>query len=97
MYARGIGFEPVDLYKSHATNFLDVPEGILPPLSALPGMGENAAKSIAEEREKARFRTIEDLRQRTAITKSIIELLQQNHCLDGLAEADQVSLFDTVE
>lgn len=97
MYSRGIEFLPVDLYKSHAVNFRDVPEGILPPLNALPGMGENAAKSIAEAREKGPFKTIEDLRQRTAITKSVIELLQENHCLDELAEADQMSLFDTVK
>ena len=96
MYARGINFLPIDLYKSDAVNFLDLPEGILPPLSALPGMGENAAKSIAEEREKGHFRTVEDLRQRTAVTKSVIELLDENHCLDDLAEADQMSLFDTV-
>ena len=97
MYSRGINFEPVDLYKSHAVNFLDVPEGILPPLNALPGMGENAAKSIAEARENGPFKTIEDLRKRTSITKSVIELLQENHCLDNMAESDQVSLFDTVQ
>ena len=97
MYARGINFEPVNLYKSDAVNFLDVPEGILPPLSALPGMGENAAKSIAEERAKGRFKTVKDLSRRTGVTKSVIELLQKNHCLDDLAEADQVSLFDTVK
>ena len=97
MYSRGIEFLPVDLYESDAVNFRDVEGGILPPLNALPGMGENAAKSIAEARENGRFKTIEDLRQRTAITKSVIELLQENHCLDDLAEADQVSLFDTVE
>ena len=96
MYSRGIDFLPVDLYKSHAVNFLDVPEGILPPLNALPGMGENAAKSISEAREKGPFRTIEDLRLRTGITKTNLELLQENHCLDDLAEQDQVSLFDTV-
>ncbi len=97
MYARGINFLPIDLYKSHAVNFLDLPEGILPPLNALAGMGENAAKSIASEREKGRFRTVEDLRQRTSVTKSVIELLQENHCLDDLAETDQMSLFDTVD
>lgn len=97
MYARGINFLPVDLYRSDAINFLDVPEGILPPLNALPGLGANAAKSITDARANGKFRTIEDLRQRTGATKSIIELLQQNHCLDDLAEADQVSLFDTVK
>ncbi len=94
MYARGIEFVPVDLYRSHAVNFQDVEEGILAPLNALPGMGENAARSIMEAREQGPFKTVEDLRLRTGITKSNIELLQENHCLDGLPDKDQVSLFD---
>ncbi len=97
MYERGIGFAPIDLYESDAVNFLDVPEGIRPPLNALPGMGSNAAKSIAEARKNGRFKTIDDLRHRTGITKSNIELLAENHCLDDLAESDQMSLFDTVQ
>ncbi len=96
MYARGINFIPVDLYKSDAINFIKTPEGILPPLNALPGMGENAAKSITEAREQGEFKTVEDLRIRTGITKTNIELLQQNHCLDGLPESDQVSIFDNL-
>ena len=94
MYARGINFVPVDLYKSHAVNFLETPEGILPPLNALPGMGENAAKGITAAREQGPFKTIEDLRIRSGITKTNIELLQANHCLDGLPESDQVNLFE---
>lgn len=94
MYARGICFLPVDLYESHATDFRDVEAGILPPLNALPGMGENAARSIMDARGKEPFKTIEDLRQRAGLTKSVIELLEQNHCLDGMPETDQVSLFD---
>ncbi len=97
MYERGIGFLPVDLYESDAVNFLDVEGGILPPLNALPGLGTNAAKSIAEARKNGRFKTVEDLRQRTGITKTNIELLEESGCLDGMAESDQVSLFDTVE
>ncbi len=96
MYARGIKFVPIDIYKSHAVNFLTTPEGILPPLSALAGMGENAARSITDAREQGEFKTIEDLHIRTGITKTNIELLVKNHCLDFLPESDQVSIFDTV-
>ncbi len=94
MYARGINFVKVDLYKSHATDFLQTPEGILPPLNALPGMGENAAKSIMEEREKGAFKTREELRIRTGITKTAMEILELNRCLEGMPETDQVSMFD---
>lgn len=96
MYSRGIEFEEIDLYKSHSTDFIQTEKGIRPPLNALPGLGTNAAKSIVEEREKAPFKNREELRIRTGITKTNLELLEENHCLDGMPEKDQVSLFDTV-
>lgn len=94
MYARGINFVPVDLYKSHATDFLQVEGGILPPLSALPGLSENDALSITAERENGEFRNVEDLRLRTGIGKNPLNILEENGCFDDLPEADQVSLFD---
>ena len=94
MYARGIDFVPVGLYTSHATDFLKTDKGILPPLSALPGLGDNAARAITEAREDGPFKTIEELRQRTGATRATIDILQENHCLDGMPESDQVSLFD---
>lgn len=94
MYARGIKFVDIDLYKSHATDFLLTDDGILPPLSALPGLGENAAKAIMEERKKGAFKTVADLRIRTGITKSSIEILDATGCFKDLPDADQVSLLD---
>ncbi|MBO5060955.1 MAG: PolC-type DNA polymerase III [Clostridia bacterium] len=93
MYARGVGFIPIDLYKSEATRFLPTPEGILPPLNALPGMGDNAAKAIVEARQEGEFKTIEEFRVRTGATKTIIEMLVEEGCLN-IPEKDQVSLFD---
>lgn len=94
MYSRGINFTHVDLYKSHATKFIITDEGILPPFNALPGLGENAAIAIMKERDKGEFRNIEELRLRTGATKSILDILEENGCLDGLPESTQVSLFD---
>lgn len=94
MYARGIDFVPVDLYKSHATDFLRTEDGILPPLNALPGLSDNDALSIVREREKGEFRNVEDLRLRTGIGKNPLNILEKNGCFDDLPDADQVSLFD---
>ncbi|MCD8179950.1 MAG: PolC-type DNA polymerase III [Firmicutes bacterium] len=94
MYARGINFVPVDLYKSHAVNFLQVDGGILPPLSALPGLSENDALSITKERENGEFRNVEDLRLRTGIGRTPLNILEENGCFDDLPDADQISLFD---
>ena len=94
MYARGISFTPIDLYKSHAVNFLPCDEGIRPPLNAISGLGENVALSIQEARENGPFKTIEDLKHRTTLTRTNIEMMQQIHCLDGIPESDQITLFD---
>ena len=94
MYCRGYHFDKVDLYKSHATDFIITENGLLPPLNALPGLGVNAAKTITEERSKGEFKNIEDLRLRTGSTKSVIEILDTNGCFEGMSESNQVSLLE---
>ncbi len=95
MYCRGFEFTDVDLYKSHATRFQITDDGkLLPPLNALPGLGENAAKAIAEEREKGEFKNIEDLRLRTGVTKTNLDMMQENGCFEGMYASNQVSMFD---
>lgn len=94
MYSRGYKFTDIDLYKSHAVNFIPTEDGIRPPLNALPGLGENAARAITEEREKGEFLNVEDMRIRTGSTKSVMELLEANGCLKGMNESSQVNFFE---
>ncbi len=93
MYCRGIKFVPIDLYKSHALKFLITPEGIRPPLRALQGLGTNAALNIMKAREDGEFLSMEDLRNRAKISKTVIETLKSFGCLDGYSESNQLSLF----
>lgn len=93
MYARGIEFLPVDLYKSDAVKFQIVPGGIRPPLNALQGLGTAAAQNIVEARKAGEFISLDDLRIRAKISKAVIEILQQHGCLDGMPESNQMSLF----
>lgn len=94
MYCRGFEFVPVDLYKSHATNFQITEDGkLLPPFNALPGVADAAANAIANEREKGEFKNIEDLRLRTGVTKSTLEVMEANGCFDDLEKSNQISLF----
>ncbi|NLM44655.1 MAG: PolC-type DNA polymerase III [Clostridiales bacterium] len=93
MYCRGIKLLPVDLYKSEADKFLITTEGIRPPLRALQGLGNNAALSIIKEREKYPFISVEDLRDRTKLSKTVIEIMKNHGCLNGLPENNQLSLF----
>jgi DNA polymerase-3 subunit alpha (Gram-positive type) len=93
MYARGIKFLPVDLYKSDPVKFLITTGGIRPPLSALQGLGLAAASAISKAREEGEFLSVEDLRIRAGISKAVIEILAENGCLEGLPESNQLTLF----
>ncbi|KXZ39809.1 DNA polymerase-3 subunit alpha [Alkalithermobacter thermoalcaliphilus JW-YL-7 = DSM 7308] len=93
MFARKIEVLKVDLYKSDAKKFKIVDGKLLPPLIALQGVGENAAINIARERESEEFLSIEDLRIRTKISKTVIETLKNHGCLDGMPETNQISLL----
>ena len=93
MYARGIKFLPVDLYKSDATKFKIAGDGIRPPLNSLQCLGNAAAQNIVEAREEGEFISIDDLRIRAKVSKAVIEILQKNGCLKGLPESNQISLF----
>ncbi|MEG6615724.1 PolC-type DNA polymerase III [Peptococcaceae bacterium 1198_IL3148] len=94
MYARQIKFKRIDLMASDATKFLIVDDHqLLPPLASLQGVGETAAHSIVKAREEGPFTSIEDMRLRAKVSKTVIETLQQHGCLDGMEATDQLSLF----
>ena len=51
MCERGYSFQKVDLYRSHATDFIIDGDSLIPPFNAVPGLGTNAALSIVEARK----------------------------------------------
>ena len=94
MVCRGINILPVDLYKSDAMKFkLTGQDSILPPLNALQGIGINAAKNIVLAREENPFISVEDLKNRAKVSKSVIDILRENGALEGIPETSQISLF----
>ncbi len=93
MYARGIEFLPIDIYKSDSKKFIPTEKGILVPLNALPGLGGSAAENVAEARKDGEFFSIEEFRERTKVSKTVIELLKEYGCFGSIPETDQVSFF----
>ncbi|HEX3030546.1 MAG TPA: DNA polymerase III subunit alpha, partial [Clostridia bacterium] len=97
MYERGFKFLPVDLYKSHATNFLIEDDSLRPPLNSISGMGNVAAEGIYNTvKEEGPFSSVENLRIRAKIGNSTAELLEKFGCLKGLPKSNQLSLFDII-
>jgi DNA polymerase-3 subunit alpha (Gram-positive type) len=95
MYMRGIKLLPVDIYKSDARKFIITKEGILPPLGSLQGVGTNAAQNIVNTRVESAFISVDDLKERAKVSKTVIEILKNHGCLKGLPESNQLSLFST--
>ena len=93
MYERGIKFLPMDLYKSHATKFQIEEEGIRPPLNSIPGLGTVAALGIEEAKKDGKFMSIDDIKIRSKIGKSVAEMLENAGCLKGMSQSNQMSLF----
>lgn len=95
MAARDIKIKKADLYKSEAIKFiLDEDGEILPPLSAVDDVSEAMAKDVVEEREKAKFISIEDLKKRTSLNKNALNSLKNLDIINNLQEENQMSLFD---
>jgi hypothetical protein len=65
MTARGYKFSNIDLYRSDAKNFVVDHEtkSLIPPFSAIDGLGEAAARTVIEARKDGEFLSIEDLTQ----------------------------------
>ncbi|WP_042223740.1 PolC-type DNA polymerase III [Oceanobacillus manasiensis] len=93
MCERGFHFNKVDLYKSSATEFIVDGNSLLPPFNAVDGLGTNAALNIVKAREEGEFLSKEDLRERSKISKTVLEYLDNHGCLEGMAEKNQLSLF----
>ena len=93
MYKRGLKFTKMDLYKSKGFKFNVTEDGLLPPLFCVQGLGEQATQNIIDAREEGEFNTIENLVERTKISKTVVEILKQNGVLDGIPDTNQLTLF----
>ncbi|WP_067838494.1 PolC-type DNA polymerase III [Amphibacillus sediminis] len=93
MNERGYSFGKVDLYRSSATDFLVDGNSLIPPFNAIDGLGTNAAVNIVKAREQGEFLSKEDLRERSRISKTVLEYLDNHGCLAGMEEKNQLSLF----
>lgn len=94
MYARGLEFEPLDIYKAQATKFLIVDGKLMPPFISIEGMGGKVAEAVAEAAKDGVYLSKDDFRQRTKASKTVIDYMAGIGLLGDLPESNQLSLFD---
>ena len=63
------------------------------PFNSLAGLGDGAAEKIIDARNNYDIFSVEELRLRSGVSKTVIEVLRRNHVLDGLNETNQFSFF----
>jgi len=94
MYARGFEFEPLDIFKAQSRSFQIVGDKLMPSLNSIDGLGEKAADAIVEAAKDGPFLSKDDFRERTKVSKTVIDLMAELGLLGDLPESNQLSLFD---
>jgi DNA polymerase-3 subunit alpha (Gram-positive type) len=94
MYERGFEFEPIDIFRAHSRNFQIINGKLMPSLNSIDGLGEKAADAIVEAAKDGPFLSRDDFRERTKVSKTVVELMAQLGLLGDLPESNQLSLFD---
>lgn len=94
-YLRGFEFLPVSIYASDALKFIPKDGKLLPPFVAISGLGENAAKDIAEGRKGKKFISIEEFSAACPkVSQAHVDALQAAGAFGKLPRTSQVSLFE---
>ena len=94
MYARGYEFMPIDLEIAQANRFQIIDGKLMPSLSTIDGMGDKAAEAVVEAVKDGPFLSKDDFWQRTKVSKSVIDVMDDLGILGDLPETNQLSLFD---
>ena len=91
MLKRGFKFLPVDINKSHSTDFVIEGDNLRLPLISIPGLGEGVAIDAVERRNEKKFTSIEDVTTRTKINKTVIEKMILLNAFPGLKEEEDIT------
>ena len=97
MYARGFEFLPIDIYTAKAHEFQIIEGKLMPALDTIEGLGEKAADAFVEAvaaQNGTHFVSKNEMRDKTKITKTVIETMSDLGLLEGMPEDSQLSIFD---
>ena len=93
-YARGFEFVPIELEKAQAKRFQIIDGKLMASLSTIDGMGEKAAEAVVDAVKDGPFLSKDDFWQRTKVSKSVIDVMDDMGLLGNLPQSNQLSLFD---
>jgi len=94
MYARGFEFMPVDLFMAKAHHFQIIDGKLMPALDTIEGLGDKAADAVVLAAMDGKFLSKDDFRQRTKVSKTVIDLMDDLKIFGEIPDTNQFSIFD---
>ncbi len=93
MYARGLEFMPIDIYRADDKYFQIIDGKLMPSFSSIDGMGENAAATLKEAAKDGIFLSQEELKSRAKLSGTIIDKMAELGILGDMPKTGQLQ-FD---
>ncbi len=94
-YLRDVSVEPPRLHQSDPTKFTVEEDGVIrAPYVVVNGLGEKVAETIDRALEDREFSSVEDVKNRTGVTKNVVEEASRISFFENLPEEDNYNLFN---
>ena len=93
MMSRGYFFLPVDLKRSHATDYLIEDGKLRIPFGAISGIGTKAAEKLYETAQHGDYISVDEFQAQSGASKATIDALEALGALGNLPKSNQLSLF----
>ncbi len=95
MYARGIEFAPLDIYKAKAKDFtITEDRKIMPSFTSMAGLGEAVAQGIEDGARGGHYLSKDDFMNRTHCPKGFVDKFSELGLLGDIPSSNQMSIFD---
>ena len=85
---------PIDIYRAKAHRFQIIEGKLMPSIDSIEGLGDKAAEAVVDAAAKGKFLSKDDFRDRTKVSKTVIDLMDDLDLFGDIPQSNQMSLFD---